>query len=162
MGSAGGLVRVRTVQIPDGLLHALEEQARGGYPEETCGFLFSPEIAERAPVRIVCAVEAVPNVAEEERQRRFVIAAEALRAAEARAASRREVVCGFYHSHPDSPAVPSAFDTDHAWPWYTYLVTSVDPAGVGGAGAFELDATRQRFQACELEVAPGPGPGPGG
>jgi len=150
---------MRTVQISHGLLRVLEEQARDGYPEETCGFLFSAETAARAPVQIVTAVESVPNVAEAERQRRFVISAEALRAAEARAASRQQVVCGFYHSHPDHPPVPSAFDVDHAWPWYTYLVISVDPAGVGGAGAFELDVDRQRFQACELEVGPGTGSG---
>jgi proteasome lid subunit RPN8/RPN11 len=62
------------------------------------------------------------------------------------------VVSGFYHSHPDHPALPSAFDTEHAWPWYTYVVVSVDAHGVRGVGAFELDAERQRFLPCELAV----------
>ena len=36
----------------------------------------------------------------------------------------RELV-GFYHSHPDHPAVPSAFDLEHAWPNLSYVIVSV-------------------------------------
>ena len=41
-------------------------------------------------------------------------------------------VVGFYHSHPDHPAVPSAYDLQHAWPLYSYIVVAVG-GGVGGA-----------------------------
>jgi len=34
-------------------------------------------------------------------------------------------VMGFYHSHPDAPAVPSEFDREHAWPGYCYVIVSV-------------------------------------
>jgi proteasome lid subunit RPN8/RPN11 len=35
-------------------------------------------------------------------------------------------VLGFYHSHPRSPATPSARDRDEAWyPGYLYLIVSV-------------------------------------
>lgn len=70
-------------------------------------------------------------------------------------AARAEVVSGFYHSHPDHPAKPSAFDTEHAGPWYTYPVVSVEPGGPREVGAFELDAEHQRFHLCPLEVLPG-------
>ena len=39
----------------------------------------------------------------------------------------RELV-GFYHSHPDHPAEPSAFDLEHAWPNLSYVIVSVRTA----------------------------------
>jgi proteasome lid subunit RPN8/RPN11 len=36
------------------------------------------------------------------------------------------VVLGFYHSHPDHPAVPSEFDRQHAWPNLHYVIVTVD------------------------------------
>jgi proteasome lid subunit RPN8/RPN11 len=35
-------------------------------------------------------------------------------------------VLGYYHSHPDHPAAPSEFDSEHAWPWYSYIIVRVD------------------------------------
>jgi proteasome lid subunit RPN8/RPN11 len=35
-------------------------------------------------------------------------------------------VLGYYHSHPDHPARPSNYDREHAWPWYSYLIVSVE------------------------------------
>ncbi len=49
------------------------------------------------------------------------------------ARTRRLDVLGFYHSHPRSPAVPSARDRAEAWyPDYLYLIVSLrtDPAEV--------------------------------
>ena len=43
---------------------------------------------------------------------------------EIRSSKRLEVV-GFYHSHPDHPAVPSGYDLEHAWPVYSYVVVAV-------------------------------------
>ena len=40
-------------------------------------------------------------------------------------------VIGVYHSHPDHPPAPSAFDRDHAWPWLSYVIVGV---GAGRAG----------------------------
>jgi proteasome lid subunit RPN8/RPN11 len=34
-------------------------------------------------------------------------------------------VLGFYHSHPDHPAVPSDYDRDNALPFYSYVIVSV-------------------------------------
>jgi proteasome lid subunit RPN8/RPN11 len=35
-------------------------------------------------------------------------------------------IIGFYHSHPNSPPYPSAYDAQAAWPIYSYLIISVD------------------------------------
>ena len=65
-----------------------------------------------------------------------------------------QLVAGFYHSHPDHPARPSAFDEEHAWPWYTYLVLSVTADATPALGAFELDADTGRFHEVPLEIVP--------
>ena len=35
-------------------------------------------------------------------------------------------VLGYYHSHPDHPARPSFSDRENAWPWYSYVIVSVE------------------------------------
>lgn len=142
---------MRTVRIRRELLQRVERAALDDYPEEACGFLFSAADAANATARTVASVERAPNVVGGERRRRFIISPEELRSAEARAATHSEVVSGFYHSHPDHPAVPSAFDTEHAWPWYTYLIASVDARGAHAVGAFELDSRERRFLPVALE-----------
>ena len=143
---------MRTVEIGADLVRRIEAEARAAYPDEACGFLFSAATGANGEPRVVSTVEAAANEFPGERRRRFVITPEELRAAEARGAGRGEVVSGFYHSHPDHPARPSAFDTEHAWPWYAYLVVSVDSAGACTVGAFELDAEGGQFHRRPLEV----------
>jgi proteasome lid subunit RPN8/RPN11 len=41
--------------------------------------------------------------------------------------SRKEnlEILGFYHSHPNHPAIPSNFDINASWPYYSYVILSV-------------------------------------
>ncbi len=39
--------------------------------------------------------------------------------------ARGLTLVGYYHSHPDHPAIPSVFDRDHALPNFSYIITSV-------------------------------------
>jgi proteasome lid subunit RPN8/RPN11 len=144
---------MRSVRVPQELIDRVSAEARASYPDEACGFLLSAEGDSDGPRRTVSSALPAPNEFDGERRRRFVISPTALRLAEETAAVRGEVVVGFYHSHPDHPAIPSAFDAEHAWPWYTYLVVSVDATGVRGVGAFELDAERRSFDPSDLAVA---------
>ncbi len=151
---------MRAVELAPGVLEEIERHAREDYPNECCGFTVTPEKGtEEAPRRIV-AVEPAPNEYDGERRRRFAIAPPELRAAEQRARTKGGSVSGFYHSHPDHPPQPSQFDEDHAWPWYTYLVVSVDSAGKCEVGAFELDAESRRFERVPLTAARGERPAP--
>ena len=34
-------------------------------------------------------------------------------------------IIGFYHSHPNHPAIPSSFDINASWPYYSYVILSV-------------------------------------
>jgi proteasome lid subunit RPN8/RPN11 len=154
---------MRAVAVPSALLASLHRFAREAYPEECCGFLLSQESATGdANVRPIIDISPAANRSESERQRRFVILPDEVREAERRAADRSAVVSGFYHSHPDHPARPSAFDQEHAWPWYAYLILSSGPVNSPATvGAFELDPDRREFREIGLttldvqEVPPG-------
>jgi len=63
-------------------------------------------------------------------------------------------VVGFFHSHPDHPASPSAFDLEHAWPYYSYLIVSVGRGRVADARAWRLATDRSRFEPETLEPSP--------
>ena len=110
----------------------------------------APTAGER--VRRVTRVRPVPNRRGEDREHRFLIPSEEVLAAERSIAGTGLEIVGFYHSHPDHPAEPSAFDRDHAWPWYVYLVLRTTEATSHELNAFELDAERRVFQPRELRV----------
>jgi proteasome lid subunit RPN8/RPN11 len=144
---------MRPVRVPGRLVEEIRQHARETYPDECCGFLVArPDPPARSEPRTIVAAERASNDFEGERRRRFVIRSEELRAAEHALEGTERVVAGFYHSHPDHPARPSAFDQEHAWPWYTYLVLSVTAAGFPAIGAFELDPDAQRFHEVPLRM----------
>jgi proteasome lid subunit RPN8/RPN11 len=93
--------------------HAIET-----YPDECCGALIA------AGDTIVEAFR-LPNTTAEGARRRFMIGPDDYRMAEARARERRGTLAGFYHSHPDHPARPSATDLAQAWPNLTYIIVAV-------------------------------------
>lgn len=100
---------------------AVRRHAQEGYPQEICGILVGR--FSGADVRVERARRA-PNAATSERGARFVLHPRDLLAAEEELAAAEEIV-GFYHSHPDVPASPSAADQEHAWPGYAYAIVSV-------------------------------------
>jgi proteasome lid subunit RPN8/RPN11 len=63
---------------------------------------------------------------------------------------------GFYHSHPDHPAAPSAFDTDHALPWFTYIIVSVEHGKAAAMTAWLLNEERGQFVERMIVVEPSP------
>jgi proteasome lid subunit RPN8/RPN11 len=70
-----------------------------------------------------------------------------------RVAAQQELdIVGFFHSHPDHPERPSDFDREHAWPWYSYLITSVQQGRAVRTAAWTLADDRQSFHAEELDV----------
>lgn len=144
------------VVLTDELVEAIRRHAEATYPEECCGFLVARQPGEDSPVtRRIVRVTPMENRMESARDRRFVIPPEELRRFEQSLEGTDEALVGFYHSHPDHPAVPSLFDQDHAWPWYTYLVLSVDHGRSAELGAFELDAEMRRFAPVPCVVEPG-------
>ena len=128
------------------------------YPEEGCGVMLGRDSnGDREVVQVI----GFDNVREDSRTNRYLIAPEQFLAAERAARDAGLDVIGFFHSHPDHPSRPSAFDLEHAWPWYSYLIVSVENGAPKDAHSWRLAEDRSRFEPEDLELAaPEVEPGP--
>jgi len=107
---------------------ALYAQARSGYPNEVCGILIGRSAGATAATRreVVLALPA-QNLETARAADRFRIDPQDMAKASACARAQELEIIGFYHSHPDHPAEPSATDLEHSSPWggYSYPIFSV-------------------------------------
>ena len=122
----------------------IRQHSERDYPYECCGLLIG-RFADGG-VKIVVETYPISNAREEEAKRnRFLIRPEELMRGERHARERKLDVVGFYHSHPDHPAVPSQYDLDHAWPTYSYIIVSVREGQATDLFSWEMEADRSRF-----------------
>jgi proteasome lid subunit RPN8/RPN11 len=124
---------------------AIRRHAVDAYPHECCGALIG-----RAGM--VTDAFALPNTTDEGPRRRFLVRPTDYREAERRAAAVGAELLGFYHSHPDHPAVPSPYDLDHAWPFFSYVIVSVRESGAGDMTSWRLNDDRSAFDAEQLQA----------
>ncbi len=137
------------LHLPSSLARLIEEEAVRAYPDECCGILFGRDEATEAGERrrALNRVEPAPNVFDPtQRARRFLIDPLALMRAERDAADAGVAVVGFYHSHPDRPARPSAYDREHAWPFYSYVIVSVHAREAVDLTSWVLDDATRSFR----------------
>jgi proteasome lid subunit RPN8/RPN11 len=131
-----------------GQLQFIFNHARSTYPEECCGFLLGPHSDSR---RIERALSAQNTNRISPRSRFDIDPLEVIRAEEEAERSRMELM-GLYHSHPDAPAQPSQIDLENAWPWFTYLVVSVQNGDPKDVAAWLLSPDRSGFHLDDLRV----------
>jgi proteasome lid subunit RPN8/RPN11 len=133
------------------LLNAIERHAEAAYPHEGCGILLGRVEGDTRTVTDILPVE---NQREEAaRRNRYLIPPEVVADGEEMAEQKGLEVIGFFHSHPDHPARPSAFDREHAWPWYSYVITSVEQGRASGSRAWRLLDDRSQFVEEEMAYA---------
>ena len=125
--------------VPDDVLRAIRHHGAAAYPDECCGALIGDDSG------VVLEALALSNTTNDERKRRFLIGPDAYRVAEKRASETGRSLLGFYHSHPNHPAVPSAFDLAHAWPNLRYLILSVRGGRPEEARTWTLNEDRSAF-----------------
>jgi proteasome lid subunit RPN8/RPN11 len=127
------------LRITQAQMESIRGHGAQDYPSECCGALLGKVEGESKQVMEVVALKnlrhdpgqaqqllPVDDLARETERNRFLIdPLEQLRM-EKDARSRGLDVLGYYHSHPDHPARPSVYDREHAWPWYSYIIVSVD------------------------------------
>lgn len=89
--------------------------------EESCGFLFGSDLGTD---RIISTIMEVENDSFD-RRRTFLISPRNYLKAENYAICNNLQMLGIFHSHPDSPAIPSEFDRVAAQPYFSYLILSV-------------------------------------
>jgi len=112
-------IRLRPA-VRDALLDHAREGAARSPPAEVCGVL----AGARGPPDRVTDTHRVDNVAARPRTA-YELDPAATVATVDRIENAGEDVVGFYHSHPESPAVPSATDRAKAtWTGYVYAIVS--------------------------------------
>jgi proteasome lid subunit RPN8/RPN11 len=136
-----------TLRMNGGLMDELRREGEQAYPAECCGVL----AGRGGEVKEVLRLVPVPNRRTDD-PHRYLIAPDDLRKIDADLRRSGLEVLGFYHSHPDHPAVPSAFDTEHAWPWYSYLIVRVDGGTAAECASWQLQDDRAAMRPESLDV----------
>ncbi len=132
-----------TLILSSELRMAIELHSERAYPNECCGIMLG--IAEGETRRVIALLPQANQSAAEEQFHRFLITPEMMLAAEQQAQANKLDVLGFYHSHPEDEARPSNFDREHAWPWYSYIVTRVRDRHCDGIASWRLRDDRSAF-----------------
>ena len=132
------------------------------YPHECCGALLGRDSnavleSDRRDVPLTAAREILGlfplvNRREDSPRNRFSVTAEDVLEAEKAARKEGLEVVGWYHSHPDHPARPSEYDRDHAWPWYSYIIVSVQNGAPEDMTSWRLNDDRGEFSPEGIEI----------
>jgi proteasome lid subunit RPN8/RPN11 len=137
------------ISLGPGERAALGREGERAYPNECCGVLLGG-IDDSGGKAVESLLPINNKGAPEEQYHRFAITSEDYLAAEKEARRQNRDILGFYHSHPDHPAVPSAFDKDNALPFYSYVIVSVENGKAGVIRSWELTADRGEFKEEEI------------
>ena len=131
-------------------LEKIREHARIAYPNECCGVLLGKEVGGR---KSVVEARELENAQGESLRNRYLITADVVLENERYARRKGFDILGFYHSHPDHPPVPSEYDLENAWPWFSYLIVTVNQGHPGEATSWELAEDRSRFNRETMAAA---------
>ena len=125
-------------------------QMEAGYPNEVGGFLLGSLTGNDVTVNEIIQIE---NVFEKEEQfHRYAMKPLDWARLEDQADERGLTLVGYYHSHPDSPAIASIYDRDHALPNFTYIITSVVAGKAVDMKVWQLRDDRTQFDEGQLAV----------
>ena len=129
----------------------MRNMAAGAYPDEGCGVLIGSFRNERAEVVDVTRGR---NLSIERSRDRYLLDPSDIVAADRDARAHGLDIVGYWHSHPDHPAHPSQFDTDHAWVDYVYVICATTAEGTGDVNGFALATEAGPFEHLLLVVTP--------
>lgn len=138
------------VVLDPALQQNIFRQLEASYPNEGGGFLLGAFDGEGARITDVIPVANV--FAAEEQYHRYLMTPQDWARLEDEADARGLLLLGYYHSHPDSPAIPSAFDRENALPFFIYLITQVQDRRAVEMLAWRLRPDRSQFDAEELVI----------
>jgi proteasome lid subunit RPN8/RPN11 len=132
------------LQLSSELEKNIRADGETAYPNECCGVLIGE--VDNEGIKTVKSTLTIDNAREDvEQYHRFLITPEDMMKAEQTARSMKLDVIGFYHSHPDHPSKPSGYDKDHALPFYSYIIVSVDKGKAQILTSWELTNDRSDF-----------------
>jgi proteasome lid subunit RPN8/RPN11 len=144
---------VPRLAVGEEMLRRIHAHGAETYPYECCGALLG---RDGEGTREVIDLLPLANRRDDSPRNRFEVTADDVRLAERTAREKRLELIGWYHSHPDTPARPSEFDRDHAWPWYSYIIVSVQLGVARDTTSWRLHDDRGGYDREEIETVAHP------
>jgi proteasome lid subunit RPN8/RPN11 len=151
------------IVISESQLKIIYDLAENIYPEECCGIILGTiDQFDKSAVEVIPTINAWVkpelvddlNIVDEinrTKHSRYTIASEDIFRAQKRGRDLQLEIIGFFHSHPDYPAIPSACDRDRAWEIYSYPIVSVIQGKVSDIKSWVLDC-KGVFQPEEIQI----------
>jgi len=138
------------LQIREDLLSRIQTHGVQTYPHECCGALLGRDANS---AREILDLLPLANRRDDSPRNRFQLSAEDVLLAEKTAREKNLELIGWYHSHPDAPARPSEFDREHAWPWYSYIIVSIQKGAPRDTTSWRLQDDRSAYDPEPIEAA---------
>jgi proteasome lid subunit RPN8/RPN11 len=132
-----------TIQISSSLLREIHKHGEAAYPDEGAGLLLGKQTGENKEIVRLLPLENARRSSE--RHNRYLLTAEDFLKAEFAAAEMGFDILGVFHSHPDHPNRPSAFDLEWALPYLSYIITSVMQGKATESLSWVLNEDRSNF-----------------
>lgn len=120
---------------------ALRQHGEETYPHECCGVLLGRFDGD---LRVVTSIGRCGNTRDDSPHNRYNIDPKELIRIQREGRGRGEDIVGFYHSHPDHPAMWSSTDLAEAhWFGCSYVITSVEKGKAVLTNSFELTGSEE-------------------
>ena len=138
------------IYLTNKLIEQIELHGEQTYPHECGGMLIGHFAADS--VKTILELLPMENAMDEsEKHNRVLITPKDVLRAERYAREKKFDVVGYYHSHPDHPAIPSQFDLDHALPVWSYIIVSVEKGKAIDVRSWEMENDRSKFNEEEIK-----------
>lgn len=138
------------IELSKALQQKIFKQMEGTFPNEGGGFLLGARSGNTVSIIDVIQIE---NIFESEEQyHRYAMSPKNWADMEDTADARGMTLVGYYHSHPDSPAIPSEYDRVHALPNFVYIISSVMAGEAVEMLVWLLRDDRSAFDQLELDL----------
>ena len=138
------------IHIREDIFIEMENHAERDFPHECGGMLIGKFSANTK--KSVFETFPMENARETaDRHNRILIMPKDVMRAERHARENGFDVVGYYHSHPNAPAVPSQYDLDHALPVWSYLIISVLNGKAVDTRSWEMEDDRSKFIEEKIE-----------
>ncbi|CEK13789.1 M67 family metallopeptidase [Chthonomonas calidirosea] len=152
------------IRIPKCVEEAIRTHGAKDYPRECVGALLGQLDGE---IRIVQEARPLPNTFDPSweaslsggaiesvpgQERRYLVSPNTMFQLLREERKTGIKVLGFYHSHPDHPALPSDFDREWASPWYIYCILSVRRGEPQELTAWQLNEAGDAFLEESIEI----------